>query len=199
MDLKNFELLISFASAAGTISAVLVALRLARNSDQWRDKRAVDLQLLHTVRLLPILNSYNENIEKLNVHLIFGMKPIATNQPDVSRLVTLAKEWSVAYANLPQSVSLNIESLASLPSMPALRISHAIGLLDAVSDEIARFDLEDLRLENGCNPFSKTMVISSLDDWQRALNKARRLLVTSIKILEEYASVENIIPGGDEI
>lgn len=192
IESKVYESFLSLLTAVGTVGAVLVSLWLAQKGDFSKMEYEKRLQRLHAIRILPLLKMHNEAVRNLNPLLIFGSQPSDGSAPDYEEIVRKSKEWSEKYQDFKSHSPISIEAITLLSNIPSMRISRALGLLDALS-----YDIENFKIENYHFSYLRNNVF--IKEWTQNFSEATRLLNTSIKMLEESSNLSEILPKEYEL
>lgn len=182
---------ISLVAAVGTLLAVVVSLSLARGSEKKDQERNRRLQRIHAINLLPVLEAVHSDLRLSVVGEIFYGTRVSSIDAVQDRF-NRAMSWSEDFNAHSAIESLSPESLLLLPEVPALRISHALGMLRALRLEMARFRSQHgQRL--GHQDVHRTL------GWARRQSTASDYLRTAIESLRKTARLEAVIPSREEI
>lgn len=184
-------LIVSALAAAGTVAAVLVALRLARRTDGQREAREARLQRIHALYLLPVLEGFYSDL-KLSATYVFFEDEDPKTMEDVRERLSRAEKWASDFEKHSALGSLSAESLILLPDIVGFRISRALGELLALRNEISRFTPDAWH-----NPV-KTIATKAME-WAGTQSRACDLIGVAIHDLADMAKPEAIYPSGQEL
>lgn len=191
MSTEFSELLISAASAIGTLGAVGAAFHLSRKTDDIRNRDEERLQRIHALNLLPVLETIHSDLRASFAHVIFSDE-VPRSMDDVSERLNRAIKWSQDFEELSSIESLTAASLLKLPEIPSLRISYALGLLRALRLDISRFSAE-----HWADPVPASA--QKAREWALAQSTASDYIGVALYSLSQVAMQESIVPSGAEI
>lgn len=191
MSTEFSELLISAASAVGTLGAVGAAFHLSGKTDAIRKKDEERLQRIHSLNLLPVLETIHSDLRASFAYVIFTDAP-PRSMDDVSERLKRAVKWSQDFEELSSIESLTAASLLKLPEIPSLRISYALGLLRALRLDISRFNAE-----HWADPAPASA--HKTREWALAQSTASDYIGVALFSLRQVAMQQSIIPSGEEI
>ncbi|MEG2047243.1 MAG: hypothetical protein RR100_10385 [Comamonas sp.] len=184
-------LIVSALAAAGTVAAVVVALRLARRTDGQREAREARLQRMHALHLLPVLEGFHSDLRHSYTWVFFADEE-PKSMDDVSERLSRANKWATAFEKHSALGPLAAESLLLLPEMVGFRISRALGELHALRIEISRFTPDEWH-----DPVRT--IASKAMEWAGTQSHACDLISVAIQDLEALADPKAIYPSGEEL
>ncbi|MGD9758032.1 hypothetical protein [Comamonas testosteroni] len=187
----SLGLIVSAMAAAGTVAAVVVALRLARRTDEHRESKETRLQRMHALYLLPVLKSLQSDLQASAIRTYFANENPKSMEEALERLKR-AKKWASDSKSHLELSALSAESLLMLPEIVGFRISRALGVLQALRVEILRFDPDEW------GDKARATVAKS-KEWADAQSSATDFISAAIRDLEMKANPDAIQPTGEEL